>query len=75
VDDSCHNWRVPSKWKGVQKGSKGNQQGEQRGSARGARGKRAMCICNCNVYVRRMVDRLNDIAYRVHNNNNRNECC
>jgi hypothetical protein len=36
VDGSCHNWRVPSKWKGVQrgakgicKGSKGNQQGEQ----------------------------------------------
>jgi hypothetical protein len=36
VDDSCHKWRVPSKWKGVQKGtkginkgSKGDQQGEQ----------------------------------------------
>jgi hypothetical protein len=37
VDDSCHNWRVPSKWKGYQgekeeisKGSKGSRQGEQR---------------------------------------------
>ncbi len=40
VDDSCHSWRVPSKWKGEQreargisKGSKGNRQGEQRESA------------------------------------------
>ncbi len=23
VDDSCHSWRVPSKWKGTQRGSKG----------------------------------------------------
>ncbi len=23
VDNSCHNWRVPSKWKGVQRGTKG----------------------------------------------------
>ncbi len=40
VDDSYHSWRVPSKWKrvqrgaskgnkGVSKGSKGSQQGEQ----------------------------------------------
>jgi hypothetical protein len=28
-DDSCHSWRVPSKWKGVQKGVKGRRQGEQ----------------------------------------------
>ncbi len=39
VDDSCHCWRVPSKWKGVQKGSKGNQQGEQ-----GEKGENAPCI-------------------------------
>jgi hypothetical protein len=60
VDDSCHNWRVPSKWKGVQRGtkgskeesargiSKGNQQGEQKGS----KGKCAMYICNRNVYAK-----------------------
>jgi hypothetical protein len=23
VDDSCHSWRVPSKWKGTQRGGKG----------------------------------------------------
>ncbi len=28
VDDSCHSWRVPSKWIGEQ-GELGNQQGEQ----------------------------------------------
>ncbi len=28
-DDSCHSWRVPSKWKGVQRGVKGKRQGEQ----------------------------------------------
>ena len=44
VDDSCHNWSVPSKWKGVQKGA--------RGTARGAREKSAMYICNCNVYAK-----------------------
>ncbi len=31
VDDSCHNWRVPIKWKGTQRGGKGEL-------ARGARG-------------------------------------
>ncbi len=41
VDDSCHNWRVPSKWKGYK--------GEQGESARGAKEKCAMYICNCNV--------------------------
>ncbi len=35
-DDSCHSWRVPSKWKGVQGGAK-EQQGEQGEAARGAR--------------------------------------
>ncbi len=52
-DDSCHSWRVPSKWKRdtresratargareVSKGSKGRQQGGK-GSQRGERGKR-----------------------------------
>jgi hypothetical protein len=38
VDDSCHNWRVPSKWKGVQRGVKGTARGAGE-SARGARGK------------------------------------
>ncbi len=28
-DDSCHSWRVPSKWKGVQRGVKEKRQGEQ----------------------------------------------
>ncbi len=51
VDDSCHSWRVPSKWKGVQRGAKGSARGA-RGSARGAREKCAMYICNCNVYAK-----------------------
>jgi hypothetical protein len=41
VDDSCHNWREPSRWKGIQRGDKG-------GLARGARG--AMGIAPC-IYV------------------------
>jgi hypothetical protein len=50
-DDSCHSWRVPSKWKGVQRGVKGNSKGSK-GKLKGG-GKRncAMYICNCNVYV------------------------
>jgi hypothetical protein len=39
VDDSCHSWRVPSKWKGTQRGNKGEQ----------SKGKRAMYICRCTV--------------------------
>jgi hypothetical protein len=34
VDDSCHNWREPSKWKRTQRGGKG----KLAGGARGARG-------------------------------------
>jgi hypothetical protein len=41
VDDSCHSWRVPSKWKGTQKESK-------REPARGARGARGIAPC---IYV------------------------
>ncbi len=41
VDDSCHNWRVPSKWKGTQRGDKGEL-------ARGARGARGIAPC---IYV------------------------
>ncbi len=41
VDDSYHSWRVPSKWKWVQRGA---GKGEQRGSAReqGEQGESAM---------------------------------
>ncbi len=48
VDDSCHSWRVPSKWKGTQRGAK-------RELARGeknmgdCKGNCAMYICNCIV--------------------------
>ncbi len=45
-----------------------------RGIARGAKEKCAMYICNCNVR-KRMTERLNDAVYRVHNNNNQDECC
>ncbi len=37
VGDSCHSWRVPSKWKGTQRGAKGSK------------GNCAMYICNCIV--------------------------
>ncbi len=47
-DDSCHSWRVPSKWKGVQGGAKGNSKGNRKGS----KGKCAMYICNHNVYAK-----------------------
>ncbi len=51
-DDSCHSWRVPSKWKGGTKGSKRKQQGEQGETERGSKRNRAMYICKCNVYVK-----------------------
>ncbi len=47
-DDSCHSWRVPSKWKGVQRGARGTARGA-RGVRKGSKGKRAMYICNHNV--------------------------
>ena len=52
VDDSCHNWRVPSKWKKGTKGYKGNQQGEQGESARGAR-ENAPCIYVTVMYMQK----------------------
>jgi hypothetical protein len=48
VDDSCHSWRVPSKWKGTQKGSKGESARGARG-IKGNKGNCAMYICNCIV--------------------------
>ena len=45
VDDSCHSWRVPSKWKGVQRGVKEGRQGEQ-----GETGKRVKETTPC-IYV------------------------
>ncbi len=51
VDDSCHNWRVPSKWNRVQKGARGTARGA-RESAKGARGN-APCIYATVMYVRK----------------------
>ncbi len=50
-DDSCHSWRVPSKWKGIQRGAKGKRQGEQKESEKGIKGT-APYICSYNVYVK-----------------------
>ncbi len=51
-DDSCHSWRVPSKWKGVQRGSKKETAREAKGNWEGDKRNCAMYICNCNVYVK-----------------------
>ncbi len=45
VDDSCHNWREPSKWSGD---TKGRQKGSKR-EPKGSKGKCAMYICKHNV--------------------------
>jgi hypothetical protein len=50
-DDSCHSWRVPSKWKGVQRGAKGTAR-VARGIGEGSKGKCAMYICNHNVHAK-----------------------
>jgi hypothetical protein len=51
VDDSCHIWREPSKWKGTQ-GAK--QRGISRGSkgSKGSRGNCAVYICERDVCAR-----------------------
>ncbi len=48
VDDSYHNWRVPSKWKGIQRGTQRGARGQQQGAgkAMGVRLVYAMYICN-----------------------------
>ncbi len=48
VDDSCHNWREPSKWKG---NTKGRQRGTSKGS-KGSNGNCAMYICKRDVCAR-----------------------
>ena len=55
VDDSCHNWREPSKWKGTQRGDKGELARGARGAkgfSKGSKGKCAMYIYNHNVYAK-----------------------
>jgi hypothetical protein len=54
VDDSYHNWRVPSKYKGTQRGAKENQQGV--GKANG----NVPCIYVIVLYVQRNVWTLNE---------------
>jgi hypothetical protein len=63
-DDSCHSWRVPCKWEGVQRGARGTARGA-RGIRKEGKGKRAIYIYNHNVYAKRITERLNDaiIAY------------
>jgi hypothetical protein len=51
-DDSCHSRRVPSKWKGVQRGGKGKTARGAKGNWKGDKGNCAMYICKCNVYVK-----------------------
>ncbi len=48
VDDSYHNWRVPSKWKGIQRGTRRGARGQQQGAGKqvGMRHVHAMYICN-----------------------------
>ena len=59
VDDSCHNWREPSKWKGTQRGRKGEL-------TRGDKSKgNAPCIvvhCNCAHIHIECLRRLNDTS-------------
>ncbi len=47
VDDSYHNWRVPSKWNGTQREHEGTQ-GEAKENQQGekSKGKCAMYICD-----------------------------
>jgi hypothetical protein len=54
-DDSCHSWRVPSKWKGVQKGVKGRQQGEQGGTGKGVK-ETTSCIYVTITCVKRITE-------------------
>ncbi len=48
MNDSCHNWREPSKWK---RDTKGRQRGASRGS-KGSKGNCAMYICKRDVCAR-----------------------
>jgi hypothetical protein len=43
VDDSYHNWRVPSKWKGIQRGTQRGARGQQQGAGK-ANGKRHVYV-------------------------------
>ncbi len=53
VDNSCHNWRVPSKWKGTQRGGKGELSKRSKGSKGNA-----PCIYVTVVCVKRVIEPL-----------------
>jgi hypothetical protein len=44
VDDSYHNWRVPSKWRGEYKGVQG-------GSSKGQKKANGSAPCICHIYM------------------------
>jgi hypothetical protein len=48
VDDSCHSWRVPSKWKGY-KGAQGELARGARGISKGSKEECAMYIRNYTI--------------------------
>ncbi len=70
-DGSCHSWRAPSKWKGVQRGVKEGQQGEQGELGRGKRD-HATYICNCNMCKR--ITRRRMMLLSCTYNNGQDEC-
>ncbi len=43
-DGSCHSWRAPSKWKGVQRGVKEGRQGEKGEFGKGVKEETTPCI-------------------------------
>ncbi len=47
VDDSYHNWRVPSKWKGTQRGTRRGVRGQQQGAGKAS----GNAPCICHVYM------------------------
>ncbi len=54
-DDSCHNWRAPSKWKG---GTKGNKRGNSKGSKGKLKKEKVTtpCIYVNGMYVQRTIE-------------------
>ncbi len=51
-DDSCHSWRVPSKWKGIQGGVKGTARGARGNRKGGQKELRHIYVRSCNMYVK-----------------------
>jgi hypothetical protein len=70
-------WTIPVTAGVCQVSRRGHKGGAKGGTSKGREKQGELRLVYMSLYrtCNGMIERLNDITYRVHNNNNQNECC